>query len=242
MTWEIYIYAVGPLCQIRETAASENIRQRCSALPQYIATLREVPGTLCNPGQPGTLVWVPDENTPDTVYYQVIHVACQLFQKKSRQYCYLREFQEVYWYRAVLYDIMITAISHHHFSITNQWTYSGKHGIKVKLSYKSHVISTTFRMKNWSEHVLFMQCATHLNLGWRIIVLNRGDPIPTTAPLSTGSLFTDAPTTDPQLTRTPPSISSRKIGSVKHNHVYVCLTTVYVDKLYEDKSNLLCFV
>ena len=89
MTWQIYIYAVGPLCQIRETAASENIRQRCSTLPQYIATLREVPGTLCNPGQPGTLVWTPDENTTDTVYYQVIHVLCQLFQsdKKSRQYC-----------------------------------------------------------------------------------------------------------------------------------------------------------
>ena len=85
MTWEIFIYAVGPLCQLRETAASENIRQRCSALPQYIATLREAPGTLCSPGQPGTLVWVPDENTPDTVYYQVIHVPHQPFLRGKSQ-------------------------------------------------------------------------------------------------------------------------------------------------------------
>ena len=88
-----------------------------------------------------------------------------------------------------------------------------------------------------------MQCATHLNLGWRIIVLNRGDPIPTTVPPPTGLLFTDAPTTDSQLTRTPPSISSREISNVKPVFMYyVCLTAVYVDKLYEDKSNVLCIL
>ena len=67
-------------------------------------------------------------------------------------------------------------------------------------------------------HVLFMQCATHLNLGWRITVLNEGDPIPTTAPPPTVSRFTDPPTTDSQLTRTPPSTSSRKIG-MQCNHL-----------------------
>ena len=29
-----------------------------------------------------------------------------------------------------------------------------------------------------SSHTLLLQCATHLNLGWRILVLNEGDPIP----------------------------------------------------------------
>ena len=77
-------------------------------------------------------------------------------------------------------------------------------------------------MKHWSSHVLFMQCATHLNLGWRIIVLNREDPIPDTAPPPTRSLFTDTPTIDSQLTETPPSISSRKISSVKPNN-YSCI-------------------
>ena len=78
----LFIYAVGPLCQLTETATSENTRQRCDGLPQYIATLTEAPRTSCNSGRPGTLVWVPDENTPNTVYYQVIHVPHQSFPRK----------------------------------------------------------------------------------------------------------------------------------------------------------------
>ena len=29
----------------------------------------------CNDGEPGMFTWTPDENTPDTVYYQVIKCA-----------------------------------------------------------------------------------------------------------------------------------------------------------------------
>ena len=118
MTREIFVYAVGPLCQLRETATSENIRQRCSALPQYIATLREVSGTLCNPGRPGTLVWIPDENTPDTVYYQVIHVPHQPFLRRKKilliEAIVLFQGVSTGQYRAVLYNVMIIAIGPHH--------------------------------------------------------------------------------------------------------------------------------
>ena len=52
-----------------ETSSSENIRESCNSLKEYISTL-ETPGS-CQTGQPGKLVWTPNENTPDTVYYQV---------------------------------------------------------------------------------------------------------------------------------------------------------------------------
>ena len=55
-----------------ETEASETTRQTCGDLQMYIDTL-ETPAS-CNSGEPGKLVWTPDENTPDLVYYQVIHV------------------------------------------------------------------------------------------------------------------------------------------------------------------------
>ena len=68
----LYYYTVGRLCQLRETAASEKARNNCSDLQTYIDTL-ETPAS-CNSGEPGILVWRPDENTPDLVYYQVYHV------------------------------------------------------------------------------------------------------------------------------------------------------------------------
>ena len=55
-----------------ETAASETSRESCSDLQTYIDTL-ETPAS-CNSGEPGILVWTPDENTPDLVYYQVYHL------------------------------------------------------------------------------------------------------------------------------------------------------------------------
>ena len=60
---------VGRLCQLTETTASQNTRDNCSDLQTYIDTL-ETPAS-CNSGEPGKLVWTPDENTPDLVYYQV---------------------------------------------------------------------------------------------------------------------------------------------------------------------------
>ena len=61
--------AVGRLCELMETATSERSRQSCSEIGPYVTTL--VPSASCNSGQPGTLVWTPDESTPDVVYYQV---------------------------------------------------------------------------------------------------------------------------------------------------------------------------
>ena len=61
--------AVGRLCELTETAASERSRQSCSEIRPYVATL--LLNASCNSRQPGTLVWTPDESTPDVVYYQV---------------------------------------------------------------------------------------------------------------------------------------------------------------------------
>lgn len=50
-----------------ETATSGVIRQTCDTYDNYIGSLN----LMCVSGSPGTLVWTPDENTPDLVYYQV---------------------------------------------------------------------------------------------------------------------------------------------------------------------------
>ncbi len=67
--------AVGDLCQLKETLASESTRESCSSLQDYIATF-SIPDT-CNTGEPGVLIWSPNDTTPDLVYYQVhtnVHV------------------------------------------------------------------------------------------------------------------------------------------------------------------------
>ena len=58
---------VGALCEYSESGASENIRQTCGSYADYITSLSRT----CQPGQPGRLVWTPDDTTPDLVYYQV---------------------------------------------------------------------------------------------------------------------------------------------------------------------------
>ena len=60
------------MCQLEETEASETTRQNCGDLQTYIDTLET--SASCNSGEPGKLVWTPDENTPDLVYYQVYHL------------------------------------------------------------------------------------------------------------------------------------------------------------------------
>ena len=62
-----YYLIVGPLCEMSETEESESIRQRCEPYDAYISSLN----STCQPGQPGELIWTPDDNTPDLVYYQV---------------------------------------------------------------------------------------------------------------------------------------------------------------------------
>ena len=61
---------------------SETMRQTCDAgLTQYVNSLALSASTLCrsNSGQPGRLVWTPDENTPDVVYYQVYTLFIQYY-------------------------------------------------------------------------------------------------------------------------------------------------------------------
>ena len=57
---------------------------------------------------------------------------------------------------------------------------------------------------------MLLQCATHLNLGWRILVLNEGDPVPP-RPVRTTAL---PPTGSPrsfQTTALPPTGSPQSV-------------------------------
>ena len=63
----LFLYIAGALCQYKETARSRELLRDCGSYDEYTSALvRE-----CNSGQPATLVFTPDETTPDTVYYQV---------------------------------------------------------------------------------------------------------------------------------------------------------------------------
>ena len=65
----IIIYAVGEQCQLLETAFSTYLRESCSDLDMYINSLEY--SESCSIGTPGVLIWTPDNDTPDLVYYQV---------------------------------------------------------------------------------------------------------------------------------------------------------------------------
>ncbi|XP_064398268.1 protein Skeletor, isoforms B/C-like isoform X4 [Halichondria panicea] len=60
--------AVGRLCELVETPSALASRTSCQDLDDYLSKLED--GSGCSQGQAGTLSWTPDENTPDTVYYQ----------------------------------------------------------------------------------------------------------------------------------------------------------------------------
>ena len=62
-------YTVGPLCQWVETDSAVYTRESCNTLEAYINTLMTTGS--CEFTQPGRLVWTPNEDTPDIVYYQV---------------------------------------------------------------------------------------------------------------------------------------------------------------------------
>ncbi len=59
---------VGRLCELRESAAARNARERCRDLGVY---LNELSTPECAEGEPGTITWTPNDNTPDLLYYQV---------------------------------------------------------------------------------------------------------------------------------------------------------------------------
>ena len=65
-----FIPSVGPLCEYTENSGSEVIRQTCNTYDVYMSSLN----FTCQPGQPGRLVWTPNDSTPDVVYYQVLNI------------------------------------------------------------------------------------------------------------------------------------------------------------------------
>ena len=69
--------AVGRLCELTEPPAALASRTSCQDLNNYLSLLEEKSG--CSQGQPGTLTWTPDQNTPDIVYYQVTYYITSLF-------------------------------------------------------------------------------------------------------------------------------------------------------------------
>ena len=64
------------MCELRETTASEISRQGCNDLQTYTDTLET--SASCNSGEPGKLVWTPDDDTDDLVYYQVLTFLTQI--------------------------------------------------------------------------------------------------------------------------------------------------------------------
>ena len=66
----IVILIAGRHCQVVETSSSATPATQCSStLQDYLDTLTvSCQGTE---DEAATLTWTPDEDTPDTVYYQV---------------------------------------------------------------------------------------------------------------------------------------------------------------------------
>ena len=61
----ILIYIVGRYCEYKNIDFDRS--NEFASFEEYSATLR----LECDEGEAGTFTWTPDENTPDTVYYQV---------------------------------------------------------------------------------------------------------------------------------------------------------------------------
>ena len=57
---------------------------------------------------------------------------------------------------------------------------------------------------------MLLQCATHLNLGWRILVLNEGDPVPP-RPVRTTALPPTGSPRSVQTTALPPTGSATSV-------------------------------
>ena len=57
---------IGRLCQLDESPEATETLSNCGTREQYQQQL-----TLsCRPGEPGMITWTPDDNTPNTVYYE----------------------------------------------------------------------------------------------------------------------------------------------------------------------------
>ena len=72
-----FFVTVGALCEYNENSAAETLRQTCGSYADYFNAFN----FTCRAGEPGRLVWTPNENTPDLVYYQVYNMACAMLLK-----------------------------------------------------------------------------------------------------------------------------------------------------------------
>ncbi len=60
-------YTAGRLCACREGAEAARVRESCGSRQEY----EESQDCSCEEGEPAVLIWIPNKNTPDIVYYQV---------------------------------------------------------------------------------------------------------------------------------------------------------------------------
>ncbi len=63
-------FTVGPYCEYRETLTSTDILNTCGPEQDYFSSIDR-----CNvsPDNIDGFTWVPDETTPDLLYYQVFN-------------------------------------------------------------------------------------------------------------------------------------------------------------------------
>ncbi len=64
---QLFPRTAGRLCVCREGAEAATVRESCGSRQEY----EESQECSCEEGEPAFLLWIPDENTPDIVYYQV---------------------------------------------------------------------------------------------------------------------------------------------------------------------------
>lgn len=60
---------VGRLCEYFEPEEASTILDTCGTFADYLSVVTGV-DPQCDTGEPGMLVWTPDEDTPDEVFYQ----------------------------------------------------------------------------------------------------------------------------------------------------------------------------
>ena len=64
-TFFVFFVVVGRYCEYQNIDTDRSAE--FDTFGEYVTTLELV----CEDGTAGTFTWTPDENTPDTVYYQV---------------------------------------------------------------------------------------------------------------------------------------------------------------------------
>lgn len=60
---------VGHFCEYIESEEAGRIRETCGSFDEYLSAVIVV-GVQCDLGVPGTFSWIPDDATPEVVYYQ----------------------------------------------------------------------------------------------------------------------------------------------------------------------------